>query len=170
MAQLVKNQPAMRETWVRSWVGKIPWGRKRLPTPVFWPREFHGLYSPRGHKESDTTDGLSLQSLAYSGPSSLPSIPRPKHLVIELELYLPFILFLKYLKIACFSREASSKTLTLAVVPVQEWYDIAPALYHVVFGDVWRHFVGSYHCALLGALSPWSGQWLRLLIRRQCGN
>ena len=22
---------------------------------VFWPREFHGLYSPWGHKESDTT-------------------------------------------------------------------------------------------------------------------
>ena len=22
---------------------KIPWRRDRLPTPVFWPREFHGL-------------------------------------------------------------------------------------------------------------------------------
>ena len=28
------------------WVGKIPWRRERLPTPVFWPREFHRLYSP----------------------------------------------------------------------------------------------------------------------------
>ena len=28
------------------WVGKIPWRRERLPTPVFWPGEFHGLYSP----------------------------------------------------------------------------------------------------------------------------
>ena len=27
------------------WVGKIPWKRERLPTPVFWPREFHGLGS-----------------------------------------------------------------------------------------------------------------------------
>ena len=27
------------------WVGKIPWGRERLPTPIFWPGEFHGLYS-----------------------------------------------------------------------------------------------------------------------------
>ena len=26
------------------WVGKIPWRRERLPTPVFWPGEFHGLY------------------------------------------------------------------------------------------------------------------------------
>ena len=25
---------------------KIPWRRDRLPTPVFWPGEFHGLYSP----------------------------------------------------------------------------------------------------------------------------
>ena len=26
------------------WVGKIPWRRERLPTPVFWPREFHELH------------------------------------------------------------------------------------------------------------------------------
>ena len=31
-----------------------------LPTPVFWPEEFHGLYSPWGCKESDTTERLSL--------------------------------------------------------------------------------------------------------------
>ena len=42
------------------WVGKIPWRRERLPTPVFWPREFHGQYSPWGHKELDTTERLSL--------------------------------------------------------------------------------------------------------------
>ena len=29
-----------------------------LPTPVFWPGEFHGLYG--GHKELDTTERLSL--------------------------------------------------------------------------------------------------------------
>ena len=44
MAQLVKNPPAMRDPWV----GKIPWRRERLPTPVVWPGEFHGLYSPWG--------------------------------------------------------------------------------------------------------------------------
>jgi len=32
-----------------------------LPTPVFWPREFHGLYSPWGCKGSYTTKRLSLQ-------------------------------------------------------------------------------------------------------------
>ena len=35
VAQLVKNLPAMRETWAGSWVGKIPW--KWQSTPVFWP-------------------------------------------------------------------------------------------------------------------------------------
>ena len=38
-----------------SWVGKIPWRRERLPTPVFWPGEFHGLYACQ---ESDTTERL----------------------------------------------------------------------------------------------------------------
>ena len=52
VAQLVKNPPA---TW-KTWVGKIPWRRERLPAAVFWPGELHGLYSPGGHKESDTTE------------------------------------------------------------------------------------------------------------------
>ena len=34
LAQLVKNLPAIQETWFDSWVGKIPWRRDRLPTPV----------------------------------------------------------------------------------------------------------------------------------------
>ena len=55
VVQMAKNLPAMQETWV----GKIPWRRERLPTPVFRPGEFHGLYSPRGRKESDTAERLS---------------------------------------------------------------------------------------------------------------
>ena len=46
VAQLVKNSPAMRETGVDPWVGKISWRREKLSTPVFWPGEFHELYSP----------------------------------------------------------------------------------------------------------------------------
>ena len=34
-AQLVKNPPAMQETWVQFLVGNIHWRRDRLPTPVF---------------------------------------------------------------------------------------------------------------------------------------
>ena len=37
-----------------------PWRKEKLPTPVFWPGELHGLYSPWGRKESDTTESLSL--------------------------------------------------------------------------------------------------------------
>jgi len=56
ITQLVKNPPAMQETWILSlgWEGFLEKGR--LPTPLFWPGEFHGLYSPWGGKESDTTE------------------------------------------------------------------------------------------------------------------
>ena len=52
VAQLVKNPPAMQETWVQSLVRKTPWRRERLPTPVFWPGESQSM----GPKESDTTE------------------------------------------------------------------------------------------------------------------
>ena len=71
LAQLVKNPPAMWETWFDPWVGKIPWRRERLPAPVFWPGEFLGLYSLWGHEESDTTERLSLFPHAI-GPGNLP--------------------------------------------------------------------------------------------------
>ena len=45
MAQLVKNPPARSERpGFDPWVRKIPWRRERLPTPVFWPGEFHGVH------------------------------------------------------------------------------------------------------------------------------
>ena len=47
------------------WVGKIPWRRERLPTPVFLFGEFHGQRNLVGYslwdcKELDTTKRLSL--------------------------------------------------------------------------------------------------------------
>ena len=44
-------------------VRKVLWRRKRQPTPVFLPGEFHGQrmlvgYNPRGHRESETTEWL----------------------------------------------------------------------------------------------------------------
>ena len=65
VAQLIKNLPAMWETWVPSLVGKVPWRRERLPTPIFWPGEFHWLYSPCGRKGSDATE-LTLISSHFS--------------------------------------------------------------------------------------------------------
>ena len=62
---MVKNLPAMQETQDGSpgESGKIPSRKEWLPTPVFLSEEFHGQrslagYSPWGHKELDTTEGL----------------------------------------------------------------------------------------------------------------
>ena len=44
VAQLVKNLPAMWETWV----GKIPWRTERLPTSVFLPGESPWTEVPGG--------------------------------------------------------------------------------------------------------------------------
>ena len=41
-------------------LGRPPWRRQRLLTPVFWPGEFHGLYSSWGGKELDMTEQLYL--------------------------------------------------------------------------------------------------------------
>ena len=60
MAQKVKNPPAMRETWVRSLGWEDPLEKGKANTPVFWPGEFHGQYSPWGRKELDMTEQLSL--------------------------------------------------------------------------------------------------------------
>ena len=46
VAQLIKNLPAMQETLVDSWVGKIPWRR------AWQPRESHGQRSLEGSMES----------------------------------------------------------------------------------------------------------------------
>ena len=58
VAQLVKNLPAMWETWVLSlgWEDPLEKGKATHSRPG----EFHGLYSPWGHKESDMTERLSL--------------------------------------------------------------------------------------------------------------
>ena len=58
---MVKNLPAMQE----NWVGKFSWRRECLFTPIFLPGAFHGQRSlagcsPWGHKESDTTEQLTL--------------------------------------------------------------------------------------------------------------
>ena len=64
MAQLVKNLPAMQETqemWVWALGQKDPLEEEMQPTPVFLPEKSHEQkslvgYSPKGRKESDTTE------------------------------------------------------------------------------------------------------------------
>ena len=54
--------------WHTVFLGfKITWRRKRQPTPVLLPGRSHGRrnlvrYSPRGHKELDTTEWLHFQN------------------------------------------------------------------------------------------------------------
>ena len=94
VVQLVKN---LSSTWDRrpgfdSWVAKIPWKRERLPIPVFWPGEFHGLHSPWGHKELDPAEvwvnHVSKDNSSECGlsPASNPGNGRPQHFILHLLL------------------------------------------------------------------------------------
>ena len=58
------------------WVEKVPWRRKWQPTPVLLAGKFHGWrnlvgYTPRGHKESDTTEQLYFLSQTVSKSHSV---------------------------------------------------------------------------------------------------
>ena len=70
MTQMVKYPPAMQETQVDPWVGKISWRMEWIPTPVFFPGEFHGQrslvgYGLLGRKELDTTEWLTYTHTPY---------------------------------------------------------------------------------------------------------
>ena len=63
---MVKNLPALWETWVDPWVEKISWRREQLPIPVFLLGEFCVQKSLAGYcswasKELDTSEQLSLK-------------------------------------------------------------------------------------------------------------
>ena len=62
----------MWETWFDPWVGKIPWRREWLCTPVFWPGEFQGAGSLVACHlwdctELDTTELLSAHMQGFTG-------------------------------------------------------------------------------------------------------
>ena len=56
VAELVKNPPAMRETWLQSlgWEDSLEKGTATYSSILVW--KFHGLYSQWGGKESDMTE------------------------------------------------------------------------------------------------------------------
>ena len=59
-AQLAKNLPAMRETWVQplGWEDPLEKGMATHSSILTW--KFHGVYSPWGRRESYTIEQLSL--------------------------------------------------------------------------------------------------------------
>ena len=66
VAQRLKRLPLMQETWVRS-LGQEDALEKEMASHssilawrIPWTEETGGLYSPRGHKESDTTERLNF--------------------------------------------------------------------------------------------------------------
>ena len=76
---MVKNLPAIQETWVQSLGQEDPLEEGIEPTPVFLPGESHGqrtlmAYSPWGLKESDTIERLTLSVLPLATPLTHPSI------------------------------------------------------------------------------------------------
>ena len=63
---MVKNLPAVQETWVQSLSEEDPLEKGMQPTLVLLPRESHGQKSlagcsPWGRTESDTTEATQLQ-------------------------------------------------------------------------------------------------------------
>ena len=67
-----------RRLGFEPWVWKIPWRRKQLPTPVFWPGEFHRLCDPWGRKELDRTEQLSFSLHFRQLASGKARIPMPE--------------------------------------------------------------------------------------------
>ena len=68
VAQLVKNLPAMRkQTRVRSlgWEDPLEKGMATHSSILAWRIPCHGLYSPRGCKELDTTTSFTSLSEGY---------------------------------------------------------------------------------------------------------
>ena len=67
LAQLVRNQPAMQETWIESldWEDPLEKGKATHSSILTW--RIPGLYSPWGHKEPNTAEQLSLTAILYKG-------------------------------------------------------------------------------------------------------
>ena len=82
VAQLVKNPPTVRETWLQSlgWEDPLENGTATHSSILAWRIQVI-LYSPRGRKESDTTERLSLlpsgNEVSSVGPRRLAQSPCP---------------------------------------------------------------------------------------------
>ena len=68
---MVKNLPAIWETRINLWVGKIPWRKEWQSIAVFLPGKSHGQknlagYSPWGRIESDLTERLRAHTPVYA--------------------------------------------------------------------------------------------------------
>ena len=109
---MVKNPPAMLETWVWSLGREDPLEKEMATHPVFLPGRFHGQrnlegYSPWGHKELDmiallstlfifTTGSLYLLISTYFTPLPSPSLWKPPICFLLLGMSFHFLLFFRF--------------------------------------------------------------------------
>ena len=109
---MVKNLPAIQETWIRSLGRRISWRREWLPTLVFLPGEFQGQsslagYSPWGREELDTVEQLTYTVFQkffkeeFSFSIFFPNGSCPKYFKVEfihsIELIFICLVFMFYL-------------------------------------------------------------------------
>ena len=65
---MVKNLPAMQETWVWSLGWEDPLEKGTATTPVFWPGEFHGLFHGVTKSWTRLSDFHTMALLIHQGP------------------------------------------------------------------------------------------------------
>ena len=134
VTQLVKNLPEMWETWV----GKIPWRRERLLTSVFWLEEFHGPYSPWGHKELDMTEQLSRTHKCFFNPhitqsSSRVTLTQPTNMVLKTSNSLCVqsphsSLYFNSCIITIFRAYNQPHTILTIELSTNSWVDVSPVI------------------------------------------
>ena len=72
------------------WVRKIPWRKEWPPTPGFLPGKSHGQrslagYSPRGRKESDTTEDSTTTTCGLHSTNSFPLETQPPNSILKMK-------------------------------------------------------------------------------------
>ena len=77
VAQLVKNPPAMWETGVLPWVGKIPWRKERYPPQYSVLKNSIDCIVHGVAKSQDTTEQLSLHCLSTRSDNSVTLVKAP---------------------------------------------------------------------------------------------
>ena len=90
------------------WVGKIPWRREQLPTPVFWPGEYHGVFHGVVKSSTRLSNFLSLtqREAETKQINSEPSRSAVLLLKVSKTLALSIWLYFQYFSFCCLTEVA----------------------------------------------------------------
>ena len=92
VAQLERIRLQCRRPGFDPWVGEIPWRREKLPAPVLWPGELHGLAKSR-------TWCMCESQATFTRTSMKPTI-RDIHVSFSCQSFLPPSLFIYFFVIS----------------------------------------------------------------------